>query len=158
MNVLLFAPEYRPNLSNMIRTAEFFGFEKIYIYDQNKLLEPPRNKASRADMNHMARVWTAGAIEYLQIEKVEDVPAFLENYAGRKLATYIHPSAQPLADFGFEPGDLLIMGSEKEGLPEKIVQICDHALHLPARGHTDCLNVSVSLGIFLYAAQQQQQK
>ena len=46
MNILLYAPEYRPNLSNMIRTAEFFGFEKIFIFDENKLLDPPKNKAS----------------------------------------------------------------------------------------------------------------
>ncbi len=156
MNILLYAPEYRPNLSNMIRTAEFFGFEKIFVYDKNELLEPPKNKATRADMNHMARVWTAGAIEYIKVEKVIDLRSFLELYPGRKIATCIQPEAQLLGSFLFEKKDLLIMGSEKEGLPDEVVLLCDHILHLPSKGHTDCLNVSVSLGIFLYAAQQQE--
>ncbi len=155
MNILLVAPEYRPNLSNMIRTAEFFGFEKIYIYDENKLLDPPKNKATRADMNHMARVWTAGAIEFIEIEKIENALDFIDQYMGRTLATYINESADPLGSFSFKENDLLIMGSEKEGLPLNIIQKCDHSLHLPTKGHTDCLNVSVSLGIFLYAAQMQ---
>lgn len=156
MNILLYAPEYRPNLSNMIRSAEFFGFKQIYIWDKNQLLAPPKNKATRADMNHMARVWTAGAIEYIDVLSIEEVPVFLQNYAGRTLATVVDPGASPLGEFVFEKEDLIIMGSEKEGLPEDIIALCDAAVHLPAVGHTDCLNVSVSLGIFLYAAQQQQ--
>ena len=74
MKILLYAPEYRPNLSNMIRSAEFFGFSEIYIFDKNGLLDPPHNKVSRADMNHLARVWTAGAIEHIQIEKISECP------------------------------------------------------------------------------------
>lgn len=158
MNILLCAPEYRPNLSNMIRSAEFFGLKQIYIWDENKLLSPPRNKATRADMNHMARVWTAGAIEHIEVIPVENVFEFLKAYPGRTLATVIDSSATPLSRFLFEEHDLIIMGSEKEGLPTAIVEQCDQAIHLPALGKTDCLNVSVSLGIFLYAAQMQRQK
>lgn len=158
MNILLFAPEYRPNLSNMIRSAEFFGFQKIYIWDKNELLSPPKNKATRADMNHMARVWTAGAIEHIELAVLEDVADFLKNYPGRSIATIIHPSATTLSEFVFEENDLIIMGSEKEGLPPDIIALCNETIHLPTLGHTDCLNVSVSLGIFLYAAQQQIKK
>ena len=70
INVLLFAPQYRPNMSSMIRSAEFYGLDKVYIYDKNGLLDPPNNKTSRADMAHLARVWTAGAIEFIDIEKI----------------------------------------------------------------------------------------
>jgi len=83
MKILLFAPEYRPNLSNMIRTAEFYGFKKIYIYDKNGLMNPPSNKVSRANMNHMARVWTAGAIEHIEIKVVDDVGSFITEHQGR---------------------------------------------------------------------------
>ncbi len=153
MDLLLYAPEYRPNLSNMIRSAEFFGWGRIYIFDKNQLLAPPKNKASRADMNHMARVWTAGAIDHITIEPVADIDAFMSNYSGRKIATWVTPDAIHLDQFSFEPTDLLIMGSEKEGLPKAFANQCDSRLYIPGSGVTDCLNVSVSLGIFLYAAQ-----
>ncbi len=155
MNVLFYAPEYRPNLSNMIRSAEFFGLKKVYIFDQNQLLFPPNNKVSRADMEHLARVWTAGAIEHIEIESIADVAEFLKNYSGRKIATLVNEKATPLSDFTFEPNDLIIMGSEKDGLPIEIEERCDQSVYIPQRGHTNCLNVSVSFGIVLNQAIRQ---
>lgn len=152
MRILLYAPEYRPNLSNMIRSAEFFGFSEIFIFDENRLLDPPHNKVSRADMNHLARVWTAGAIDHIRIEIIKDVPDFLRKHTGRKIATQVDTKAEHLPTFPFQSGDLLIMGPEKEGLPASITSLCDHSVYIPGKGQTDCLNVSVSLGIFLYAA------
>jgi len=155
MNILLYAPEYRPNLSNMIRTAEFYGFEKIYIYDDNDLMKPPNNKVSRADMNHMARVWTAGAIEHISIEAIEDILNFLDSFKGRKIATVISDQSVCLSQFTFEKDDLIIMGPEKEGLPKEIMNNSDVTLCIPHRGVTDCLNVSVTLGILINEAFRQ---
>ena len=155
MQILLYAPEYRPNLSNMIRSAEFFGFSELWIYDSNGLLAPPHNKVSRADMNHMARVWTAGAIEHITLHQVTDIATFLQNHPGRKIATMVNPAAQHLPEFSFAPDDLLIMGPEKAGLPAEITALTDQQIYIPRSGTTDCLNVSVSLGIFLYAAHTQ---
>lgn len=155
MNILFYAPEYRPNLSNMIRSAEFFGFKAVFLYDKNGLLDPPSNKVSRADMQHIARKWSAGALDHIDIQKIENPEQFIRDYSGRTLATELNPEAEKLQDFRFQTDDLLIMGSEKEGLPQDILKVCDHALYLPNLGHTDCLNVSVTLGILLYAAQIQ---
>lgn len=155
MQILLYAPEYRPNLSNMIRSAEFFGLKEILIYDKNGLLDPPNNKVSRADMNHLARVWTAGAIEHINIRKLTNIPDFLRKYPGRIIATLVSPNARHLPIFSFEPDDLIIMGPEKEGLPEDILRLSNQAIYIPGKGKTDCLNVSVSLGICLYAASTQ---
>lgn len=155
MQVLFYAPEYRPNLSNMIRSAEFFGLKQVYLYDQNDLLKPPNNKVSRADMEHLARVWTAGAIEFVEIIKVEQPAAFLAQYDGRKIATVVDPTAQLLSTFSFQSNDLLLMGSEKNGLPAEVIDLCDAAIYLPALGNTDCLNVSVSFGIFLHEGLRQ---
>ena len=155
MNILFYAPEYRPNLSNMIRSAEFFGFQKVFLFDKNGLLDPPSNKVSRADMKHIARKWSAGALDHIEIKKIDNPKQFIHDYAGRTLATELNPEAEKLQTFGFHANDLIIMGSEKEGLPQDILSVCDHALYLPHIGHTDCLNVSVTLGIMLYAAQTQ---
>jgi tRNA G18 (ribose-2'-O)-methylase SpoU len=152
MQVLFHAPEYRPNLSNMIRTAEFFGLKKVYIYDKNNLLSPPNNKVSRAEMEHMARVWTAGAIEHIDIISVENDKTFLAAYDGRIVATVVNETATILSDFSFRENDLLIMGSEKEGLPKEIESLCNEAIYIPQLGHTNCLNVSVTFGIMMQQA------
>ena len=156
MNILLYAPEYRPNLSNMIRTAEFFGFKQIFVFDENGLLDPPSNKVSRADMNHMARVWTAGAIEHIEIKKVESIQSFLENYAGRKVASVVDDKAQDLTAIRFLNHDLILIGPEKEGLPSSVIQHCDLKVYISKHGKTECLNASVALGILINEAMRQQ--
>ncbi len=156
MNILLYAPEYRPNLSNMIRSAEFFGYKKIYIYDNNDLLNPPNNKTSRAEMQHMARVWTAGAVDHLELEVISNPLEFITQYKGRVIGTMLDKSAQHLADFEFEKDDLIIMGSEKEGLPKEVANSTTQNIYIPQIGVTDCLNVSVTLGIVLHEAQKYQ--
>ncbi len=153
MNLLLHSPEYRPNLSSMIRSAEFFGLNKVYIYDANNLLEPPtKNKKARANMAHMARVWTAGAIEFVEIVKIDDVATFLMAYSGRKVATLVDENAEHLANFEFQNDDLLIFGSEKNGLPDDIKPLLDNAVYIPAIGQTPCLNVAVTFGIVMHQA------
>ena len=154
MNILLYATEYRPNLSNMIRSAEFFGFKKVYMYDQNNLLEPPNNKTSRAEMQHMARVWTAGAVDHIDIEIITNPHQFIKEYEGRVIGTMVDDQATHLSGFTFEKDDLIIMGSEKEGLPTEISTITSHNVYIPQQGVTDCLNVSVTLGIVLHEAQK----
>lgn len=156
MQVLFYAPEYRPNLSNMIRTAEFYGLKQLFIYDKNNLLSPPNNKVSRAEMEHMAKVWTAGAIDHIEIKSIEDIETFLKEYKGRKLATLLNKQASFLSDFTFEKEDLIIMGSEKDGLPNHIADLCNDAIYIPQKGHTNCLNVSVTFGIVLNQAVESQ--
>jgi tRNA G18 (ribose-2'-O)-methylase SpoU len=152
MNLLLFAPQYRPNLSSMIRSAEFYGFKKIYIFDQNDLIKPPTNKKGRADMAHMAKVWTAGAIDHIEIISIENPVEFLENYDGRTIGTIVNETATHLKDFQFEKDDLIIFGSEREGLPTDIIDQLTAAVYIPAKGVTNCLNVAVTFGIVVNSA------
>lgn len=152
MNALLYAPEYRPNMSSMIRSAEFYGLKTIYIYDRNNLLSPPNNKTSRANMQHIARVWTAGAINHIDVEIVENPITFLQNYQGRKIATLVDENAVMLNDFQFEKNDLILFGSEKEGLDAEAIEIMDAAVYIPSLGETPCLNVAVTFGIVMHQA------
>ncbi|WBM75624.1 TrmH family RNA methyltransferase [Saprospira grandis] len=156
LSALLHAPQYRPNLSSMIRTAEFYGLKKIYIYDQNDLLLPPgKSKFARAEMEKMARVWTAGAIEHIEVIPVLDVADFLANYPGRKMATWVDPSAKMLHEVQFEAQDLLIVGNEKTGLPEEVAPLIDQKIYIQGHGQTSCLNVAVSFGILMQTASTQ---
>ncbi|MCH2021593.1 MAG: TrmH family RNA methyltransferase [Saprospiraceae bacterium] len=153
MDVLFYAPQYRPNLSSMIRSAEFYGLKKVYIFDSNNLLLPPtQSKKARAEMAHMAKVWTAGAIEYVEIIKIEDVDAFLSNYSGRKVATILDEDAQHLNNFEFKLNDLIIFGSEKEGIPEHLIANVEETVYIPSLGKTPCLNVAVTFGIVIHHA------
>lgn len=152
MKLLLYAPEYRPNLSSIIRSCEFFGLKEILIFDKNNLLQPPNNKTSRADMAHMARVWTAGAINHIEVTVVENVELLLKNHTGRSIATVLELDAQKSNEFQFQENDLIILGSEKEGLPKELYPLFTEKLYIPSLGETPCLNVAVTAGIILHKA------
>jgi len=149
MKVLLYAPQYRPNMSSMIRTAEFYGLKYIYIYDENGLLTPPNNKKGRAEMQHMGRVWTAGAIDHIEINIIDSPTDFISSHLGRKVGTLLSDNATSLNAVTTEENDLLIMGPEKTGLPKEVIDLLDVEVCIPHIGHTDCLNVAVSFGIFM---------
>lgn len=152
LNALLYAPEYRPNMSSMIRTAEFYGLKTIYIYDKNNLLAPPNNKTSRADMQHIARKWTAGAINHIDICIIEEPISFLQSYTGRKIATLVNEDAVHLNNFQFQKNDLLLLGSEKDGLEEDAIALMNASVYIPSLGQTPCLNVAVTFGIVMHQA------
>ena len=155
MEVLIVDPEYRPNLSSIIRSAEFYGLTKVHLHDANNLLLPPtHSKKARADMAHMAKVWTAGAIDHIAIEKIDDLSHFLQAYPGRRVATLVDGNAEHLNDFTFAADDLLIFGSEKAGLSADVLPLVDASVYIPAIGHTPCLNVAVTFGIVLHQALQ----
>ena len=150
MKLLLYAPEYRPNMSSMIRTAEFYGLKTIHIYDKNGLLAPPTTKKERATMQHMGRVWTAGAADHIDIVLVTDVTTFVQDHEGRVVGTVVSDGAMPITEVLPMESDLLILGPEKEGLPTEITAELEVAVTIPHRGHTDCLNVAVTCGILVH--------
>jgi len=45
---------------------------------------------------------------------------------------------------------VLLMGSERQGLPENALALCDQVVSIPMRGSSDSLNLAVATGIVLY--------
>lgn len=45
---------------------------------------------------------------------------------------------------------ILLMGSERHGLPEKMQSVCDQMVFIPMEGRGDSLNLAVATGVMLY--------
>jgi len=45
---------------------------------------------------------------------------------------------------------VLLMGSERHGLPDEMLEACDHVVSIPMQGRSDSLNLAVATGIMLY--------
>jgi len=135
----------------MIRSAEFFGWKKIFVFDKYDLFKEPSTKKERAERKHMGRVWTAGALDHIDIHLIKDDLTFLQEHNGRKIGLILDPTATHLASFSFETNDLVILGNERDGLPAEVVHSLDHKLYIPQVGNTNCLNVAVTFGIVLHS-------
>ncbi|MGQ9574711.1 MAG: tRNA (cytidine(34)-2'-O)-methyltransferase [Thermoguttaceae bacterium] len=56
----------------------------------------------------------------------------------------------------FRPGDLLVFGSETQGLPQRLLAAYpDRCLRIPVQPEARSLNLSVSVGIVAYEARRQ---
>ncbi len=53
---------------------------------------------------------------------------------------------------------VLLMGSEREGLPEPLFDLCDQLVYIPMVGKSDSLNLAVATGVCLYEILNQKQK
>lgn len=62
--------------------------------------------------------------------------------------------------YRYPTNGILLMGSEREGLPEPLAAICDDVVSIPMLGNADSLNLAVASSIVLYeiAWQHQQTK
>jgi TrmH family RNA methyltransferase len=50
------------------------------------------------------------------------------------------------------------MGSERQGLDERHIQLCDQVVRIPMVGRSDSLNLAVAAGVVIYEIFNQQRK
>ena len=81
--------------------------------------------------------------------------SFLTDYNGRTIGTIVNENATYLTDFQFQEDDLIIVGSERDGLPQNVIETISESIYIPAKGVTDCLNVAVTFGIVINQAVEQ---
>ena len=149
--VFLHAPQDFRNLCAISRTLEVFGQEECFVFDPHRLIRERYGK-SRAREH---RVVSAGAFSMIRWHRVEEPERFVSSYAGRVVATVADTRASVLTRYRFEPSDLLVFGSEAQGLPAAVVAGCAGTVTIPSSGRTQSLNLAVALGVVLFECQRQ---
>ena len=124
------------NVGTALRSAQAFGASSVVLGPG--CADPYGPKAARASM---------GAIFGVPVARVQDageLPGTVVALAAR--------SGEPLGATGWPPGDLtLLVGSERDGLPEDLLHGAGQVRHIPIAG--DSLNAAVAASIALYAAE-----
>lgn len=72
--------------------------------------------------------------------------------------TLVGTSDKAQADYAacdFPPNLILLMGSERQGLPEGHLRLCDQVVAIPMLGSSDSLNLAVATGVVLYEIHNQ---
>jgi RNA methyltransferase, TrmH family len=119
------------NVGTLIRTADAFG---AGVALSDGCADPLGPKALRA---------SAGAIFRVPLLAWDDAP-------GQRVALVAH-GGEPLAALDLEPPLTLLLGSEREGLPEDVVAQ-SHKATIPLSGGAESLNVAAAGAIALYEA------
>jgi len=128
-----------------------FGQTECFIFDPHRLIRERYGKYRSREQ----RVVSAGAFQKIRWIRVEDPEEFVKSYAGRVIATVPTPSASELTQHRFTDTDVLLFGSESQGLPDSVVAACAGAVTIASHGQTQSLNLAVALGVALFECERQ---
>ena len=130
------------NLGAIIRTANLAGAHGVII--------PKRNSVT---LNYTVAKTSAGAIEYVPVVKVANLPAVIDELKAR--GVWIFGADMDGTDYtslDYSGSIALVIGSEGKGLGRLVREKCDFIASMPMRGKINSLNASVAAGILMFEA------
>lgn len=137
------------NVGAMFRTADAVGIDKIYITGYTPA-PTDRFGRKRKDLAKSA----LGAEESVPWEQKEVLSVLLNKLKKDKYQIIALEQDSKSIDYRkvkLKNKNVFIVGNEVSGVDKKILKKCDVIAEIPMRGKKESLNVSVSLGVFLYA-------
>lgn len=142
MHIVLFEPEIPPNTGNVARLCAATGVELHLIEPLGFSIED--------------RYLKRAGLDYWPHVSVSVWPTFAayreKSGAGRRLVMTSSRGGTFLHKFAYSAADALVFGPETRGLPEHILALSEHKVHIPIRNAVRSLNLSTAAGIVLYQA------
>jgi tRNA (cytidine/uridine-2'-O-)-methyltransferase len=147
LDVVLYQPEIPYNTGSVGRTCVAVG-AKLWLV---------RPLGFRVDDYYLRRAgldyW-----QHLDWEAVDDWPSLVERLPTARHWYFSKKATRAYTEARFEPGDVLVFGSESKGLPDEILRTAsDRCLRIPTRPEVRSLNLSNSVAIAVYEVLRQQQ-
>lgn len=128
------------NLGAVLRTAEAAGAHGVVV---------PKRRS--APLSATVAKTSAGALEYIPVARVPNLPAALDTLKAN--GCWIYGADMDGTDYkqtDFSGGVALVVGAEGKGLGRLVREKCDAIVSLPMKGKINSLNASVAAGILLY--------
>ena len=133
------------NLGAVIRTAECAGAHGVIV--------PKRRSVG---LTYAVGKASAGAVEYLPVARVQNLPSLLDELKRRGLWIYAADmDGQPWCETDFSGPLALVIGSEGNGVGRLVKERSDFVISLPMKGSINSLNASVAAGILCYEVARQ---
>ncbi|MBR6306158.1 MAG: RNA methyltransferase [Bacteroidales bacterium] len=133
------------NTGSAFRTADAFGVDKVFLSGITPV--PPSPELRKVAL---------GAEEVVPFQHVQDVVDLvrqLKKDGYTVVAVEQTVNSVKLDRFTREPGKryAMVFGNEVDGVQQAVVDECDFSLEIPQKGTKHSLNVSVTVGVVLWA-------
>jgi TrmH family RNA methyltransferase len=125
------------NVGTVLRAAAAFGAGAVLLSERTA--DPFGPKAVRASM---------GAIFAVPVLRAGLEEA--RSSVGMRAVALVPGRGTPLRELGMDPATLFVLGSERGGLPEGVVESCDEVAHVPMAADAESLNVAMTATLCLY--------
>jgi TrmH family RNA methyltransferase len=128
------------NLGTIMRTADAVGAAGLILLGDTT--DPHDPAAARAAMGALfnLRLVRASNVEFLAW-----LPSASVHLVGSSDRGAVH-----YRNASYPRPRILLMGSERHGLPDDLLHACETVVRLPMLGRSDSLNLAVATGILLY--------
>ncbi len=136
------------NLGAIIRTAECTGAHGVII--------PKRRSAG---LSYTVGKSSAGAVEYVHIARVTNIPTVIDELKERGVWVFgADMNGEDSAKTNLTGAIALVIGNEGKGIGRLVSSKCDGILSLPMKGKINSLNASVAAGVLMYDVMRQRNK
>jgi len=134
------------NLGAIIRTAECAGAHGVII--------PKRRSAG---LTSIVGKTSAGAVSYLPVARVPNLPALLRELKEQGIWIYgtAAEGSASLYETDLRGPAAIVIGSEGDGMGRLVRESCDFLVSIPLRGKISSLNASAAAAVLLYEAVRQ---
>ena len=134
------------NLGAIIRTAECAGAHGVVI--------PKRRSAG---LTSVVAKTSAGAVSYLPVARVPNLPALLKELKSQGVWVFgtAAGGTTDLYHVDLKGPAAIVIGSEGEGMSRLVEENCDFLVSIPMKGGLNSLNASAAAAVLLYEAVRQ---
>ena len=133
------------NLGAIIRTAEAAGAHGVIV---------PKRRS--APLSFAVSKTSAGAVEFMHVARVTNIPQTLEELKERGVWVYCADmDGETFYSANLKGAAALVIGSEGKGVGRLVKEKCDAVLSMPMKEKINSLNASVAAGILMYEISKQ---
>lgn len=133
------------NLGAIIRTAEAAGAHGVIV---------PKRRS--APLSFAVSKTSAGAVEFMNVARVTNIPQTVEELKSRGVWVYCADmDGEVFYNADLKGAVALVIGSEGKGVGRLVKEKCDAVLSMPMKGKINSLNASVAAGILMYEISKQ---
>lgn len=131
------------NLGGIIRTADYFGVDELWL-----------GKGSADNFAPKVLRGAMGATFRLAVARFDNLAARLEEFQQKGATVWAamahgceaHPTIDPTG------ARILLLGGESRGLTPEYIRLADHSVMIPGARRGESLNLMVAAGILIYSA------
>lgn len=138
------------NAAAVWRSADCFGFQKVYIIcEQEQQFDP---KQLGKESSSSANKW----LDFKIFKSTEACINLLKNDGYKVYATVLNNQAKEIYKTNFKEHKIaILLGNEHRGLSQKAMEMSDAQVYIPMKGMVQSLNLSVTASILMYEISRQ---
>lgn len=130
----------RGNISAVMRSAEALGLAQVHLIELGEKFKESQRT-------------TAGADKWVEIKKwksTAECVQTLKQQAKQIVVTHLDSSSKPISEVDFSKPTALVLGNEKEGVSQEMIEAADHRVIIPMEGFVQSYNISVAAALCFY--------